>query len=449
MSPRLGQLCAAAIALPLVWSTPAFVDHQPPYGGSAAGADPTQLSAVSCPTASDCVAADVRGDILTSSNVRAGASGWHISRVDNSVSLNLTAGIVALSCPTTTLCAAFDNHGDVLTSHDPGAGASGWHAAALEPTSPSFFLSAPISALSCPTSSLCVAGDAAGNIVTSTDPTAGASAWRTFRVDLKPGLAGITSVSCSSATFCAAVDGAGNVMTSKRPTGGASAWKLGNIDGSSRLFRVSCASPGLCAAVDASGVVVSNQPAGPASTWQRATIDRSTLSQLDAISCPSVSECVATDQLGSVFASANPTGGGATWSSVSTEYIPPFSSGIPGVQGLYAISCPSASFCAAVDSLGNAVWSADPTGGSSAWTVAEINGSNGPDGIDCPATWCVAVDDAGNILSSATPTVPSSWSVTAVDRGVPASSRTPTILGRMSCVSSSFCAAVDGDGSVL
>jgi adhesin/invasin len=75
----------------------------------------------------------------------------------------------------------------------------------------------------------------------------------------------------------------------------------------------------------------------------------------------------------------------------------PNSSGIDAAA-LDAVSCASASFCAAVDSSGNVLTSTDPTGGAAAWTSASID-SNGLTGVSCPsASLCVAVDSAGNVV---------------------------------------------------
>ncbi|MHB1930279.1 MAG: hypothetical protein ACYCUG_12815, partial [Acidimicrobiales bacterium] len=82
--------------------------------------------------------------------------------------------------------------------------------------------------ISCPSVSLCVAVDVNGNVVTSTNPTGGVSAWTAANVD--PGNT-LSGVSCPSASLCVAVDGSGNVVSSTNPTGGASAWTAANVDG--------------------------------------------------------------------------------------------------------------------------------------------------------------------------------------------------------------------------
>jgi hypothetical protein len=48
----------------------------------------------------------------------------------------------------------------------------------------------PLAGVSCPSTSLCVAVDGAGNVVTSTNPTGGGAAWTVTDVDRKKTLAG-------------------------------------------------------------------------------------------------------------------------------------------------------------------------------------------------------------------------------------------------------------------
>ena len=73
-------------------------------------------------------------------------------------------------------------------------------------------------------------------------------------VSIDPGQT-LTAVFCPSAppeALCVAVDNAGNVLTSTNPAGGASAWQKTNIDGTTPLTAVSCAYEG-CVAVDGLG----------------------------------------------------------------------------------------------------------------------------------------------------------------------------------------------------
>ena len=117
----------------------------------------------------------------------------------------------------------------------------------------------------------CVAVDDTGDVLTSSNPSGGASAWSSVDVDGSNYLSGI---SCPSAGFCVAVDDAGDVLTSSNPSGGASAWSSVDVDGSNYLSGISCPSAGFCVAVDQAGdVLTSSNPAGGASAWSIATVD--------------------------------------------------------------------------------------------------------------------------------------------------------------------------------
>jgi hypothetical protein len=153
-----------------------------------------------------------------------------------------------VSCPSSGLCVAVDLDGDVVTSTNPTGGATAWKVTHVDGTN-------ELSGVSCPSSGLCVAVDQGGNVVTSTNPTAATPTWTVTKVESTDWQYG---VSCPSSGLCVAVDSDGNVVTSTNPTGGATAWTVANVDGSSynTLAGVSCVSSGLCVAVDDAGNVV-------------------------------------------------------------------------------------------------------------------------------------------------------------------------------------------------
>jgi hypothetical protein len=438
----VGLQATSASARPLApvsWSVAGFLDHQPPYGGGAPPASGTPLASISCPSASLCVAGDAFANIAATTNPSAGPAAWQISHVQAGIA-PLSSGIGATSCPAVSLCVALGPTGNVLSSTDPAGGTDAWKVTHVEGTSVRF---APgLTALACPSTSLCVAGDRDGTFLTTRRPYGGS--WRTNHVGFDAGFIGISGISCPTTSFCAATDGRGHVIISTNPTGGTSAWKIWDVDGRSGLYGISCVSRSMCVAVDGNAVLTSTNPTGGPSAWKRSVVDQA-LFRMTAVTCPSASVCVAVDQSGNVITSTDPTGGASAWRVDAVDTASSFAGGIPPLSGLTAISCPSPSFCVAVDSAGNAVRSTNPTGGNSAWTIEPIDGRNGPDGLTCPAGWCVAVDQAGNMLSSTQPANPSSWRITTVD---PAAGST-SLPGAVSCPSPTFCAAVDGDANVI
>jgi hypothetical protein len=156
--------------------------------------------------------------------------------------------------------------------------------------------------VSCPSISLCVAVDSAGNVVTSTDPTGAAGAWTTTcrfcrnQCHLVPH---DLLVRCG--------DDEGNVVTSADPTGGAGAWTVIGLEGTDWLTGVSCPSPSLCVAVDTTGhVVTSTDPAGGSADWTTTEVGLGNYP--NGVSCPTVTLCVAVDSYGNVLTSTDPTG---------------------------------------------------------------------------------------------------------------------------------------------
>ena len=164
----------------------------------------------------------------------------------------------------------------------------------------------PIDSVSCPSTSLCVAGASAGFVVTSTNPTGGESAWTypAFVDDpLEDEGRALHDLSCvsSPSLLCTAVDQTGHVVTSTEPTGGAATWHVVSMAGSGvvpwGILRL---------------VAVRDR-------GQRRTRRR-------------------------VFSSTDPTGSGSAWNPVSLK-----DHGEP-VGQIYGVSCPSSSLCVAAGS---------------------------------------------------------------------------------------------------
>jgi hypothetical protein len=130
---------------------------------------------------------------------------------------------------------------------------------------------------------------------------------------------------------------------------------------------------------------------------------------LSSISCPSASFCAAVDANGDVLTTADPAAGAGTWTTthVGTSSL-----------GFSAISCPTASLCVASELLtGDVYVSSDPTGGAGAWTATNVDSVDGASLYDvtCPTTTlCVTVDGGADVYTT---TDPSSghWSQDPVD----------------------------------
>ena len=170
----------------------------------------------------------------------------------------------------------------------------------------------------------------------------------------------------------------------------------------------------------------------------RATEPQPRYQPLTGISCPTISFCAAVDANGSVGTSTDPTGGRPAWSFADVN--------APG--GLGSVSCPSISLCVATaGSGGRVLTSTDPTGGASNWAPAQVDNDQlllFASYVSCPSvSLCVIADDHGSVVTSTQPTGgPPAWTTAHVD------SNTPGAFLGVSCPSASLCVALDETGNV-
>lgn len=293
-----------------------------------------------------------------------------------------------------------------------------------------------VSAASCPRPGLCVVGDDAGDILTSTDPASTTDTWKT--TPISPGNT-IEFLTCATKTFCvalAAVRGhPTQIFTSVNPTGGRRAWTLAN----DRLLirAISCSSPRLCVAVGKGAITTSTDPtAGRRSVWKVTSLGPQLSStHLTGVSCPGPTLCVAGDDEGNVYTSKNPTGGKSAWTVtlVTTTALKP-------------VTCPSPSFCAALDNFGNLIYSTNPAGGVSAWHQVGGPGGFAKNFTCASATFCAAIEDSnsqfGKLFTTTDPT----------GGGAAWQSRDISERGNgtaLTCASAHLCVAGDFRGDVL
>ena len=174
-----------------------------------------------------------------------------------------------------------------------------------------------ITSLACPTSTLCVATDAAGDIAVSGDPGDVAPRWQLEHIDSPvpvPVPAGyrvhehwLQSISCPSTALCVAVDYAGQVLWSTDPLGGSSTWHAAAIDPGHEFSLVACApNTSMCVAGDADGrIFVTPAAQEGASAWVSRSIS-GTRQGFEGLACPTVSFCLAVDFDNNAFSSTDP-----------------------------------------------------------------------------------------------------------------------------------------------
>ncbi len=265
------------------------------------------LHAVACASASVCLAAGEYG-LATSDPTGESPSIWtsRFERAFPEISdpeVEYLGPLDSISCGSPSLCVAnLDSYNDfdaLATSTDPAS--SMWQKVIGEGRmtgdgnhrSPPNQHDDPILGVSCASESLCVAVDAAGNAITSTNPTSSQSIWSIAPVETQP----IWGISCPSSSLCVAIDHAGDVLTTTDPATIAPTWAVTDVDGISHLTGISCASESLCVAVDAVGnILFSSDPTGSGGTWNVVPVDSD--HGFTGISCVTAGLCVAVDDAG-------------------------------------------------------------------------------------------------------------------------------------------------------
>ncbi len=269
-------------------------------------------------------------------------------------------------------------------------------------------------------------------------------------------------VSCPSESLCVAAGAAGvgtageaaTVVFSQAPTAGLAQWHVVSLPppGGAEQFNlsaISCASQSLCVAVSDGArmdgqkgfIFVSTDPTGAAAAWSPTVINEGR--GLFDVSCPSASFCAAVGgKGGKVFTSTDPISGSWQMSQLA---------GSPELRG---VSCGTPSLCVAIGKVGvtdtqagegRIFVSTDPTGGASTWQEAGTPGGPvGLGGVSCASTLlCAAGNLTGDVLTSTDPSggAASSWSA--------ANAGTSMRITGLSCPTASRCVAVDDNGDVL
>jgi photosystem II stability/assembly factor-like uncharacterized protein len=289
------------------------------------------------------------------------------------------------SCPSSSLCVASDATGRILTSTDPGGGAAAWSSSLADPDGNG------IADLACPTTSLCIAIDFRNDVLQSTDPAGGGGTWSAVGSIDAPN-SSFYDLECIPGTeTCLVSDGEGEIF---RTVDGGSSWSgpSASISGGGVLTGISCPSSAFCLAVDSTGDAMRSTNEGV--SWSASPYDDPsvfpTMHFTEALACaPATEFCVAVDSAGYVLTTAN---AGVSWSAPSaSDDMSPASGGL---------SCPSASLCVELDSGGGLVTSSNPASGGSTWSAPSASFANGD--LTCVAgtQLCLASDQAGDVIAT-------------------------------------------------
>jgi YD repeat-containing protein len=284
--------------------------------------------------------------------------------------------------------------------------------------------SSSISGVSCiPGTTDCVVSDSKGNELYATNVSSKAAAsWSSWS---GPGVSPSEAVDCPSSGLCllaagSSDDGAGNLYYATS-LGGAWSEAYSPAYG---VDTIACVSSSLCVdGQDADGYLrASTKPAS--TSWSLTTQGTAKMS---AAACLSSSFCVLADSAGRVHVatSASKIESGS-WTETDVD----------GSAALTGVACVSTSSCLAVDGTGNVLQlNIGETGAVSSTGKSDIDGTNGLTAISCSSSVCAAVDSKGNVLVTANGG--SSWSK-------------PWALGgdltSISCASKTLCATASTSG---
>jgi hypothetical protein len=280
--------------------------------------------------------------------------------------------------------------------------------------------------VACASTALCVGVTDGGVVSTSADAFSSTPSWTDPR-SIDPGL-DLNDVDCPSATLCVAVDSAGNALVATDPTG---TWTSTAIDAGNDLTRIACR-PTLCAAIDDNHSVVIGTIAAGAVTWAApVTIDAT--HTLTDIACAPTGPCIAGDDAGQAISNPDPAMVASVWTTTAITHA--------GVNAgaVRAISCASSTTCGAVDA-GRIFMTQTANAPNPTW-VSHVDPGNADAfvAISCAAsTLCVAItpDDFNitNTANAATPTY-GTGGFTSLFAGDASS---------VTCVSATACLAAGG-----
>ena len=292
-----------------------------------------------------------------------------------------TTSATGVSCTSSTFCMAVSSGGTVGFYNGTTWVYNG------------FFNGGDLTGVSCTSSSFCMLVDNAGAFITYNGSAFSIAA-------LVASGEHPSNVTCVSATSCFVGMTSGNIYDWNGTT-----WVLNDIGFSRPTVALSCPSSSFCATVN-SGILYTSTVPSPGS-WRTAQTLGSTNLGLVGVSCASSSFCVAIDSSGTAYV-------GAPGSMTSTT--------LTSTGTLASLSCASATFCVVGGSGGN-VYTYD----GSSWTSAQnIDGSAGSTAVSCPtSTFCADVDTGGAALVDAP--VPLSFSPGTLPTALPGSTYAATL----------------------
>jgi hypothetical protein len=407
------------------WNGTAWAVQSPPNQTGT----PTELDGVSCVSATFCEAMDFYGAMAEAWN----GTSWATQSVPYPSGMT-SPGMYSVSCPSTTSCEAVGLYEDPNVSDSQTPFAAVWNGASWQDQSvpnPGA-IGQVLAAVSCATAAFCEAVGYQEVYVSGTDTFhALADVWRggAWHLQHPPSASGtaityLTGVSCAAADACEA----GGYLPVRMEVWDGTSWakqKAVNPAGAvnNSLDGVSCVTATFCQAV---GSDAGPHP-GLAELWSGSAwgIQSSTTlpPELAAVSCVTANFCEA-------VGSSSAGDAAAVWNGTSWQPQP-----IPA-DGYVAVSCSSATFCAAIGGEEAATWNG--TSWSAEPLPAVTDGSY--TGVSCvSASVCETVGSASTGGGFAAGWNGTTWTAQAAPAPSGASR---TSLTKVSCATANACEAV-------
>ncbi len=337
---RRATACAALIAFAVVSAHALAASTSASAAASSSGPLALRtgipLTNLACPSATQCTATTGAQEITftLSANGRAVTHRWaRAPFVGRGVQIN------SIWCPLTTLCTTIQSQS--ATNFSPRR----FRLGTSRVIGPDY--GEGLVSVRCPSRSECVAIDSFGHGVTY-NPESGRTLRKSIRIN---GNERLTALACPSISQCTALDDDGAQISFNPATGRISSTaKIDPVVGLDDLEQgdgydldaVSCPTTRSCVAVDTLGGVITFNPLSSARSATRISF----AGPWNSISCRRTGQCVAVGNNGAVLigSAGVMTASSGPWGTTT----------LAGAANLNAVACPTATECVAVDSAGHA-----------------------------------------------------------------------------------------------
>ena len=386
---------------------------------------------VVCPSIRLCVASDGQGGLLTSTDPAGGRRSWRpITLIHGRGDLDTPV------CPSVSFCIVDNGRRTVWTATDPAGGVRAWRAHRAD-------FAAGVAA--CAGVQVCLAEDQAAVLAASTDPLR-PTRWRRL---LRNGGNDLEAVACPSRSLCIAGDDAGNLLSARGPrarhwrdTGFARVLRR-RYRGHEQVLQLACAGPHRCLVTVVSsdnegeqGQLYTFDPRDVAGTLERVALRApGTLSPefVGRLGCPMRGLCELLD---------HPASGPATRLVSRDPADPAAWAPVPGAPPPRS-ACPSPTRCLAPAGHGRLTLLARRGARFVALRTLKVLRPGPVDAVSCAPgpTGCIAVGPGG-VAVSINPTAPGTWRFAA--------SKPLGLLPRAAaCAVASACVAVGVYGKAV